>query len=82
MVDLFLEIDTIALFVILVELAFLVYHMQRMNKQDRRMEDLIKRFEEHCFKLDAYVKQAAENKAMLDTKKDGGSSSARNLNSD
>ena len=60
-IDLILEIDTIALFVILIELAFLLYHMLRMRKQDKLMQDLVKRFDEHCAKLDAYVKQTTEN---------------------
>jgi hypothetical protein len=47
-IDLILEIDTIALFVILIELAFLLYHMLRMRKQDKLMQDLVKRFDEHC----------------------------------
>jgi hypothetical protein len=68
--DLILEIDTIALFVILVELAFLLYHMLRMSKQDKCMQDLIKRFDEHCVKLDAYVKQTVENTVKLDEKID------------
>lgn len=68
--DLILEIDTIALFVILIELAFLLYHMLRMSKQDKCTQDLIKRFDKHCVKLDTYVKQMAQNSAKLEARID------------
>ncbi len=68
--DLFLEIDTIALFVILVELAFLLYHMLRMSKQEKCIQDLIIRFDKHCDKLDAYAKQTVEKIAELDARID------------
>jgi len=62
------EIDTIASFVILVELAFLLYHMMRMSKQDKYIQDLIIRFDKHCDKLDAYSKQMVEKTADLDAR--------------
>lgn len=66
--DIFLEIDTIVLFVILVELAFLVYHIRRMSKQDRCMTDLIQRLDEHGAKLDRFTKQTEEDISELDAK--------------
>ncbi len=68
MLDLILEIDTIVLFVILVELAFLLYHMLRMSKQDKCIHDLIQRFDKHCDKLDVYEKQTIERIAALDAR--------------
>jgi hypothetical protein len=65
-----LEIDTIALFVILIELAFLIYHMRRMGKQDKRIQELIVRFDKHCDKLDAYAKQMVEKTVKLDARID------------
>jgi len=65
-VEFILEIDTVALLVILVELAFLIYHMRKMSTQDKRIQELIMRFDKHCDKLDAYAKQMVEKHAQTD----------------